>query len=74
MHSEMGSKQAKSCTKAEANALASGAYGSEIANSTKWQKHPGGYPLNQMLVNEENDEEEFEESFEEEMEEELTID
>ena len=76
IHSEIGSQQAKSGPKAEANAKASGAYGSEIAYSTQWKNQAGGYPLNQMLVNEvedDDDEEELEESFEEEMEEELTI-
>ena len=34
IHSEIGSHQAKSGPKAEANAKASGAYGSEIAYST----------------------------------------
>jgi len=75
MHSEYGDKQAKSHTRADANRLASGAYGSELAYSTSVQNQKGAYPLRQMLVNEadEDDEEEFEEETEEEMEEELTI-
>lgn len=75
VHSELGPKEAHSGTGAVAHAKASGAYGSELAYSTNWQNQAGGYPLRQMLVNEETgeDEEEFEESFEEEMEEELTI-
>ena len=69
----MGTKQAKSNARGMANEKASGAYGSEIAYSTNWKNQTGGFPLNQMLVNEVDDEEEMEESFEEEMEEELTI-
>jgi len=55
-----------------ANAKASGAYGSELEYSNSNQHHQGGYPLKQMLVNEEDEEEEFEEEFEEELEEELS--
>ena len=72
MHSELGEKKPPSNTKAEANAHASGAYGSELAYSNSQERHAGGYPLNQMLVNEEDEDEEFEEEFEEELEEELS--
>ena len=53
--------------------MASGAYGSEIAYSTSLKNQIGGYPLNQMLVNEVDDEEEWEEESEEELESELTV-
>ena len=75
VHSEMGEKICLSNTRAVANKLASGAYGSELEYSNSHYHQAGAYPLRKMVdegTDEDyDDEEDFEEEFEEELESDL---
>ena len=69
IHSVDGSKAFASNTLADANKKASGAYGSELEYSNSMNFQAGGYPLKNM-VSEEDDEEYGEEEMESEFDDE----